>query len=91
MNTEGCMKAMKCPICKRLFYPTPQWGWTVDERRFCRYSCMREAEKKRRRKTATEKARELNEKRVQMVKDHAPAREINAITRDYERLAANTP
>lgn len=37
----------KCPVCKRKFIIRGDWGWTLGNRKYCRYSCMREAEKKR--------------------------------------------
>lgn len=82
MNTEACLKAVKCPVCKRVFYPSPLWGWTIGERRFCRYSCMRETEKKKKRK-AGKTARELNNKRVRMVEAHERPEKINEVSRRY--------
>lgn len=37
----------KCPICKRRFIIRGEWGWTLGQTRYCRYSCMREAEKRK--------------------------------------------
>ncbi len=90
MNTEACLKAVRCPECKTTFYPTPLWGWKIGERRYCRYSCMRAAQKRQAEKKK-QKARALNEKRIRMVQERAPAREINAVSQKYTQIMAETP
>lgn len=84
MNVKGCVKAVLCPVCRKPFYPTPQWGWKdEDGRRYCRYPCMREAEKARaaRKKKAT--AKKLDSRRVRMVREHARPEAIHEISRQY--------
>lgn len=36
----------KCPVCKKIFYPTPEWAYKNPHgRNVCSYHCMRESER----------------------------------------------
>lgn len=84
MNVEGCLRSVRCPECKTVFYPTAQWGWKVGGRQYCRYNCMRAAQKN----MLKRKANRLNKERIRMVQRRAPAEEINLITWEYTDIIA---
>ena len=92
---ENNFRGTLCPICGREFYPTPEWGWKDSENLYCRYSCMRKAERmrhaggpkkkpaRRRGKSAREDLENLtsyDETRIRMIQEGAAAEEINRVS-----------
>lgn len=58
------LTAVKCPICKKEYYPTPDHAWRIGKhgekgKRVCSYSCMRKWEKENHYKTRDETARRV--------------------------------
>lgn len=39
------IRSRLCPICGRDFCPTSSWAWKRGAKLYCRYNCMRQAEK----------------------------------------------
>ncbi len=60
------LRCVRCPICRREFYPTTIWVWKIGDKRYCRYSCMRVDEKKllAKKKETSRKSEEIAEARA---------------------------
>lgn len=44
----GLAGESKCPICKKLFYPTPEWAYKNPRgKNVCSYHCMRDSERQK--------------------------------------------
>ena len=50
---EGC----RCPICKKLFFPTPGWVYKLGNKIYCSYKCYRVDQKKKEEKENERRAK----------------------------------